>query len=370
MEDSVFLVSTRTGAVLLGGGLVWLIHILLYTAHKSSLLCSQNENIARGCTIVAGINYGLYARAYQLDEPVLRMRSTKDTGEVEECEFPMDENVLSESAKLGGFWSYAAGVSYIVATEFQVKGLYLDNYKTTLPLKKGLSSSAAFCVLVARAFNECYGIGLTQRGEMRIAYEGERLTPSQCGRMDQAVAFGQTTVKMIYDGDLLRVERMRVGETLYMVLVDLKASKDTVEILSKLQRAYPTAQTEADANLHRLLGDMNLDITDRATMYLAEGDMEKLGRLMSEAQEMFDEMAGPMCPNQLGVGGSPVLHQVLSYEPIQEYIYGGKGVGSQGDGSAQFVCKSAEAQEQVVSLLHASNEFDVSCMTVTLPKTL
>ena len=30
----------------------------------------------------------------------------------------------------------------------QVGGLRLDNYRTTLPLKKGLSSSAAICVLV------------------------------------------------------------------------------------------------------------------------------------------------------------------------------------------------------------------------------
>lgn len=51
--------------------------------------------------------------------------------------------------------------------------------RTTLPLKKGLSSSAALCVLVARAFNRAYGLKLTTRGEMQYAYEGERMTPSQ-----------------------------------------------------------------------------------------------------------------------------------------------------------------------------------------------
>lgn len=34
-----------------------------------------------------------------------------------------------------------------------VGGLLLDNFATSLPLKKGLSSSAAFCVLLARAYN-------------------------------------------------------------------------------------------------------------------------------------------------------------------------------------------------------------------------
>ena len=54
-------------------------------------------------------------------------------------------------------------------------------HRTTLPLKKGLSSSAALCVLVARAFNQAYGLRLTTRGEMQYAYDGERMTPSQVG---------------------------------------------------------------------------------------------------------------------------------------------------------------------------------------------
>jgi hypothetical protein len=34
---------------------------------------------------------------------------------------------------------------------------------------------------------------------------------------------------------------------------------------------------------------------------------------------------------------APVLHQVLNYEPLKPHIWGGKGVGSQGDGTAQFM---------------------------------
>ena len=47
------------------------------------------------------------------------------------------------------------------------------------------------CCQVARAFNGAYGLGLTTRGEMQYGYDGERMTPSQCGKMDQAVAFGK-----------------------------------------------------------------------------------------------------------------------------------------------------------------------------------
>lgn len=43
----------------------------------------------------------------------------------------------------------------------QVSGLTVDNYLTTLPLKKGLSSSAAVCVLVVKALCHVYGLELT-----------------------------------------------------------------------------------------------------------------------------------------------------------------------------------------------------------------
>ena len=41
------------------------------------------------------------------------------------------------------------------------------------------------CVLVVRAFNELLGLGMTLHDVMEAAYLGERLTPSNCGRMDQ-----------------------------------------------------------------------------------------------------------------------------------------------------------------------------------------
>ncbi|KAJ1617208.1 hypothetical protein T492DRAFT_850263 [Pavlovales sp. CCMP2436] len=89
--------------------------------------------------------------------------------------------------------------------KFKVGGLVVDNYETTLPAEKGLSSSAALCVLLARAFSEVfekcgkchvggvYGLKLSVKGEMELAYLGETTTPSQCGRMDQCCAFDTWT---------------------------------------------------------------------------------------------------------------------------------------------------------------------------------
>lgn len=324
-------------------------------------------------------------------------------------------------------------------TEHEVGGLFIDNHTTTLPLKKGLSSSAAVCVLararrcralrrsprghvddhhdhvleapqrrqelgiqpgahrlpaqcqciasmstfrlhkaqkpiargqqkrdspsrqhmggaapptvlslfvllvtfrksgftrcyvmqVARAFNRIYNLRLSTRGEMQAAFEGERLTPSLCGKMDQvrawgpalplhaaparsarsaravsrgcvregeaphlpsvarpsgsrrgvrlrvfppmpshahvtkwrwpsrprsgarraahacahpvrasrrqACAFGCRPVEMTFDGDVLHVAPIALAAPLHFVLVDLRAAKDTVVILERLQ---------------------------------------------------------------------------------------------------------------------------------------
>ena len=48
-------------------------------------------------------------------------------------------------------------------------------------------------------------------------------------------AFGRVPVMMRYDGDLLSVSPAALGAPLHLVLVDLRAGKDTVAILAGLQ---------------------------------------------------------------------------------------------------------------------------------------
>ena len=212
---------------------------------------------------------------------------------------------------------------------FDVGGLEIDNHRTSLPVKKGLSSSAAVCVLVARSFSRAYGLGLSIRGEMELAFQaraaggdrigswsisdirvapwaaagrprakrcatlfphpvspppfsppqGEILTPSHCGRMDQACAYGSQPVVLRFDGEAVEVEELKarprtaqspetraqstehalcshaaaappgraarprfasqVGAPLHLVVADLAAAKDTVVILEKLQAQLP-----------------------------------------------------------------------------------------------------------------------------------
>jgi UTP-glucose-1-phosphate uridylyltransferase len=100
----------------------------------------------------------------------------------------------------------------------------------------------------------------------------------------------------------------------------------------------------------RALGEHNQKIIARAIDYMANGDAEALGKLMVEAQQLFDFNVAPMCPEELT---SPKLHEVLNDAVISRLAYGGKGVGSQGDGSVQFLAKDKECQQQIVDYLNS-----------------
>ncbi len=307
-----------------------------------------NAEIEKGYTLICGTDQGIYAEVEAHPTSLLLTSTTPDGARHGPYEIPMEPRALLEEAQAGGFWSYIAGVAYQVLTHYHVRGLVIDNYATDLPVRKGLSSSAAICVLAARAFNRVYDLKLTVRGEMELAYQGEITTPSRCGRMDQGCAFGNRPVLMTFDGDRLDTSELQVREDLHFVIVDLQAQKDTLEILNRLNRCYPIAENETERGVQELLGPINKRIVHQAIQALDESHAERLGTLMNEAQAFFDRYAAPACPEELT---SPVLHHVLDYPPLKPHIWGGKGVGSQGDGTAQFVARSQADQQAVVEII-------------------
>ncbi|MCR4789077.1 MAG: hypothetical protein K5888_10855 [Lachnospiraceae bacterium] len=307
---------------------------------------TMNADIVPGCAIVTGIEQGIYGKASASEKFTVESTLPEYQGEFFECE--MDMTKLKNAARGGGFFSYVAGVASYMCEWYHVGGIRLCITKMDLPMKSGLSSSAAICVMVARAFNIIYDLHLNTMGVMNIAYWGEQRTPSRCGRLDQACAFGVNPVSMVFDGNEIDVDRITVKYPLYYVFADLMAGKDTVKILADLNRAYPFAHNEKETALHEALGEDNAKITDLAKKYISEGNSEKLGELMISAQKLFDEKVAPMCPEELT---SPVLHETLNDEKIKSLTYGGKGVGSQGDGTVQFLAKDEETQKQLVDYL-------------------
>jgi UTP-glucose-1-phosphate uridylyltransferase/mevalonate kinase len=318
-------------------------------------------DIEKGYTLLTGTDQGIYAEV-EPHPSALVLSSTTPNGEKHgPHEIPMDPKALLEEAQQGGYWSYVAGVAYQILTNYQVRGLKIDNYKTDLPIKKGLSSSAAISVLTARAFNRIYDLKMTIRGEMELAYQGEITTPSRCGRMDQGCAYGNRPILMTFDGDHLDVTELQVPANMYFVIVDLNAEKDTTEILARLSRGFPYPESEIERGVQELLGPINKRIVHEAIEALTLSNGERLGSLMSEAQGEFDRLAAPACPEELT---APVLHRALNHEALHPYIWGGKGVGSQGDGTAQFIVRSEADQKAAIEIIE--RELEMTCLPLTI----
>ncbi|BAU07391.1 mevalonate kinase family protein [Fischerella sp. NIES-3754] len=322
-----------------------------------------NPKLEIGYTLLVGTNQGLYAQVKPHPNQLVLNTSLGD-GTRKSLTLPMEAQALLVEARKGRFFSYAAGVAYqfLVGAHNYVGGIEIDNYLTDLPIQKGLSSSAAICVLVARAFNLVYDLKMSIQEEMEFAYFGEISTPSRCGRMDQACAYGNRPIAMIFDGTRPEIIELSVPKDLFFVIVDLGASKNTQVILSKLNQCYPFATNTVQANVQKYLGSISYQITQAAIDALQTGDAEQIGILMRHAQVEFDKHLIPACPEELT---APVLHQLLNYAPIQPYILGGKGVGSQGDGTAQFIVQGKENQQKVIEIIERDFP-QMQCLKLTI----
>lgn len=300
--------------------------------------------IEPGYAIAVGIDRGLYAR---VTTSTTLLYKTPHSSQI--LELPMIKQRLLDVARSANFYSYVAGTAYQVLTRYPVGGLTIDNYRTDLPIQKGLSSSAAVCVLVARAFNRLYNLGLSIAEETELAYWGERTTSSQCGRLDGACAYGKQPILMEFDGDRCTVTPLSVAKDLALIIVDLAGYKNTRQILSDLNSCYPATQNRIAKGVRDYLGNINACLVREAVTAIKTGDAAAIGALMDRAQAQFDRYLVPACPQQLT---APLLHQLLQHPPLQPYIYGGKGVGSQGDGTAQLLARNRHCQIQAIAIIN------------------
>ncbi len=320
---------------------------------------TTDPTIAPGGCLVTGTDQGLRAEA-QAIAGVLEISSVLPHGEeIGPARLRAEPEALDAAAHDADFFSYVAGVAAEMIERHGAGGLRL-HVRSDLPVRKGLSSSAAVCVLVARAYSQTYGLGLGPDEEMELAYRGERRTGSECGRMDQICAYGRRVSQLDFDGEGLRVEEVTVGGVFHLVVVDLRRGKDTRRILKDLNACFPDRPGALAARVRSALGAQNLALLGRARKVLEAGDPAGLGALMGEAQALFDGSVAPACEEL----SSPRLHEILRHPALAELAHGAKGVGSQGDGCAQIVARDEAARDELIRRLEASE--GVHCHPLTI----
>ncbi len=322
----------------------------------------------KGFCLVIGTDQGLTAVARPSDQFVVETQIPDSLGRSSSRRRQMScawkaETLLEAAKDEGEFFRYCAGVAYQMFENSRVTGgIELQITSIDLPLRKGVSSSAAVCILMAKAFDEVYQMRMFPHELMEVAYLGEKLTGSQCGRMDQACIYGKTPVLLTFQKSLdIRVEPIFPGDDMNLFFVDLAGKKDTIKILSDLQSAYLR-----NTNVQRGLGEASETTVREAYRALGAGDPEWLGRLMVQAQEQFDRLVAPGSPDELA---SPLLHRLLAFEDIRSNVFGGKGVGSQGDGTAQFVARSAADRDEAMRKIVAAFP-EMQCFPLTIIKSV
>jgi len=223
-----------------------------------------NGKIKKGMAIVSGIEQGIHAKIERCAD--FEVISLLDEGKTYKQR--MNAMDLRKDAEEGGYFSYMAGTASYMKEHYHVGGVKIVIDWMNMPIKRGLSSSAAICVLVAKAFNKLYSLNLSTPGIMQAAYRGEQRTPSRCGRLDQACAYGTKPVVMTFDGADIDVRRLQIRGNFYWVFANLNASKDTIQILADLGKCYPFARNEIEERVQTALGELNQEIVRKAKMQL------------------------------------------------------------------------------------------------------
>jgi len=277
-----------------------------------------DPSVETGRCIIAGTDQGIYG----ISEPAASgfgiSQILQDGSAGQKQSYPTDAISLKRVAESAVFDSYAAGTASVILRKYPGLGLNILIYRRTLPLKKGLSSSAAVCVLVARAFSRSHSLGFSVSEEMEYAYQGELLTGSHCGRMDQACAYGIDPVLLTFNGSSMTTALLIPGETLHILIADLQGKKRTRKILDDLNASFKNGNKD----IRRALGEENHRITAEACNAIANGDARILGELMIEAQNIFDDLVAPSCPSELD---SPRLHELLDNTDVRNLTWGGEG---------------------------------------------
>ncbi len=319
---------------------------------------SRDPRIHPGHCLVAGTDAGIRSAA-EAAEGCFEFEARFGDSSLApvRARIPLDK--LPSVAASRAFESYAAAALLELVEVRGIPGLRLEA-TADLPVNRGLSSSAAICVSVIRAANRVYGLELEVEEEMDFAWRGERRTGSQCGRMDQICALGRRTTLLRFDGDRMGIEEVACGGRFFLLVVDLRAGKDTRRILADLNACFPDAPGPLAAAVRGALGPTGERLVCAARVALERGDAPALGALMDEAQAVFDRDVAPACPEL----EAPRLHRVLAHPAVRELGYGGKGVGSQGDGCAQIVARGADEREALARRLEA--DLGVRCLAVTL----
>jgi mevalonate kinase len=213
--------------------------------------------------------------------------------------------------------------------------------RSNIPMKKGLSSSAALCISVVKALNDLYNLGLSEDDFVRISYRAENgILGIGCGMMDQTAAAHKYPLFMDFQSGF-SYQRINLREPLHFVIVDVGGKRDTELILNTLNEFY---HERKDPVIVKTLGTYIPEIVRKAKTEMENRcRLEKIGDLMNSNQDLYNEGLKVYCPSELD---SPKLYGAI-HDVREAGALGAKWIGAGGNGSIIALGKNIEVCKEI-----------------------
>lgn len=292
-------------------------------------------NIHDGRALAAPIDLGIFAKAKKSDvfsiyEDNRRIRFENN----ELCAIIKDNT---------NFYRYVCSAVYLMKKYYNtVENVNIVIEQKDLPVRAGLSSSAAISNLIVKAFDTVYNLHLSENEMMNISYESERLTGSNCGKLDQIGILK----KCLYDiqfHEYVSFNQCEINGEWYFFIVVLGTEKDTSRILCNLKNSYMK-----NLELQNFLGSFQREIVEEAILAFKNYDLEKMGKLMNLTQKYFDNIIMPLSFKELK---APKFHNLIRNSYVLERVLGEKEIGSHGDGTALFLTENEKRCNECIQYI-------------------
>lgn len=307
-----------------------------------------NQEMVTPMSIVTPVSEGILAEASINEKIILQGRNYKT--------IICDYINLKETMEENPFWKYVlCTISYLKIKYQELGGIHLKIKKDTLTMKKGLVSSSAICLLVVKAYNLLYNLNLSKDEETDIAYHSELLVESKPNPLIQNDHLGPTMIQIA--NNHLEKKLLLVAQNVYMVYAIPVDSKTTTKSLCDFVDLAAFYGTENDE--FELLDRENIDFMVKTCSYLANGNIEKLGVLMTEYQRKIDSSL-IKTGQELKVS---IIQKLLNDENIKNLIYGGKCCYFNSNEAIEFIVRDKECQTKLVNYLKNLN---IYCRKTTI----
>ncbi len=276
--------------------------------------------------------------------------------------FSLDDIPTSEEHPL----RYASAVvqaMYSKHPDIQGMNITMDS---TLPIKKGLASSAAVSVSIAEIFNHFFSPRLSPRDLAAIAYEAEHdILGIGCGRMDQLAVAYKSLIHLDYQHQQSAVVTLLPSspDPMHILVgIPLTTSRAIHVMLSAANSAYFHPRNEHDfvfkrALDHRIPQEVVLPFVNA----VQKGDKELAGKLLRHNQQIYNECFVPICESFR----APLLNTFFEIAQRNGSL-GEKWTGAGGNGAFICLTDSSSARDALQDALREESSLDIQFLHATL----